>query len=558
MNNNNFNRRQFLQGALCSGLLYGAGSMPGLMPSVQAQTGGDGPAALNNKIVGNLFLSGGVDFRHLIVPAYDSSPDSFGNKYWKHRWRAHRVSETDQSTWQARFNNDYYPITVGGEGWNNNLTDTGGLNTGTTFGIWREAGWLIDMFLSGNVGLVFNAVGGTNRAHDLSSLMLNQGNLLSTQNQQDRSGWGGRLARSAGGNSLSLTSSPSPFSFGPLGNAPNYNPNAIDNKELISIQNSREIGLFDFDFADNQVDRTNQRMARTAKSYYAALRQEQVSSVYQKFMDHESKVRKFGELIKDRLESVPVPTYIQALMSGVNDLNGQAINPEPDLNSENFGNPRRVLRNSYSFGRQIQNFYDIVAANPELNPRVLSMNYGGWDSHNNQRQIPGVLANDPNTIESRGIESGFRDIFGGKFGNNPSSPNALHGGFSALWESLPNQSDRNNIVLTMAGEFGRQIRDNGDAGTDHGKGNMMLVIGEECQGGVYGEMFPDSEVDKYDNTQLNTPDIDARTEIDPLFASVCDWVTSSSGQYVFPRTASGYSGDAPFIERAGLFDSLMS
>ncbi len=553
MSTNNFDRRQFLQSALCSGLLYGAGSLPGFMSSAQAA-----PAPLNQRIIANLFFDGGVDFRHLIVPAYDPAPDSFGNKYWKHRWRAHRVSETNQATWQARFEDDYYPITVGGSGWNGGLVDVGGLNSGTTFGIWREAGWLIDMFRAGNVALVFNAVGGTNRAHDLSSLMLNQGNLLSSLNQQDRSGWGGRLARSAGGNSISLISSPTPFSFGPFGNSPNYNPNRIDNRELISIQNSREIGLFDFNFNDHQVNHRNQRRARTSKSYYAALRQETIPEVYEKFMDHESKVREFGNLIKARLESVPIPIYIQALMRGVNGPNGQPINPEPNPNSENFGDPRRVLRNSYSFGRQIQNFYDVVAANPELNPRVLSMRYGGWDSHNNQRVIPNVLASDPNTTESRGIESGFRDIFGGKFGSGQSSPNALHGGFSALWASLPNQSDRNNILLTMAGEFGRQIRDNGDAGTDHGKGNLMLVIGERCRGGVYGEMFPDSEVDKYDNTQLNTPDIDARTEIDHLFASVCNWVSPNSGQFVFPRTRSGYSGTAPIIERAGMFNALFT
>lgn len=552
MSTNNFNRRHFLQSALCSGLLYGTGALPGFMSSAQAA-----PAALNTKILANLFFSGGVDFRHLIVPAYDAAPDSFGNKYWKHRWRAHRVSETDQATWQARFEDDYYPITVGGSGWNSDLVDVGGLNSGVTFGIWREAGWLIDMFRAGNVGLVFNAIGGKTRAHDLASLRLNQGNVFSDQNQRDRSGWGGRLACSGDGNSLSLLSSPNPFSFGPGGSAPNYENNVIDNRNLISVQNSREIGLFDFDFDDHQVNHTNQRRARTSKSYYAALRQEVVGDVYQNFMDHESKVREFGELIKARLETVPIPIYIQALMRGVDGPNGQPINPEPNPNSENFGDARRVLRNSYSFGRQIQNFYDIVAANPELNPRVLSMQYGGWDSHNNQRQIPGVLASDPNTTEGRGIESGFRDIFGGKFGVNPSDANALHCGFSALWESLPNQSDRNNIVLSMAGEFGRQIRDNGDRGTDHGEGNLMLIIGEQCRGGIYGEMFPDSEVDKYDNEDLNTPDIDARTEMDPLFAAVCDWVVPNSGQYVFPRTGPDYSGEAPLIERVGLFDSLM-
>ena len=75
MSNNNFTRRHFLQSAFCSSLVYGAGSLPGFVSSANAA-----PAALNNKIIGNLFFDGGVDFRHLIVPAFNPSPDSFGYK----------------------------------------------------------------------------------------------------------------------------------------------------------------------------------------------------------------------------------------------------------------------------------------------------------------------------------------------------------------------------------------------------------------------------------------------------------------------------------------------
>ena len=186
----------------------------------------------------------------------------------------------------------------------------------------------------------------------------------------------------------------------------------------------------------------------------------------------------------------------------------------------------------------------------------MSLNYGGWDSHADQRQVPAGLASDPNNPNlSRGIESGFRDIFGGQFGNSPTDSSAFHGGFSALWESLP-QSDRSKVVLTIAGEFGRQIRDNGDAGTDHGSGNLMLVVSESCNGGVYGEVFPEDEVDKYDDVSLSTPDIDGRTEIDRLFAAVSDWVAPGSGRVVFPRTASGYSGVAPKLEDGVSFSNL--
>jgi len=531
------NRRQFLHSSLYTSLLYGAGGIPRLINEAAA-----GFVPLQNRILVNLFLEGGPDFRHMLVPAYDSSPDSFGHKYWKHRWRAHDLTD-NPSSWQQRWNDDYYHITVGGENWSGNLVDAGG--------IWKEAGWLIDMFRAGKAALVFNAVGGRNRAHDLSTLQLNQGNVLSGLNNADRSGWGGRLARSAAGNAISVTNTPSPFTFGPVGLAPNYNPNAIDNQNLIAVQNSREMGLNEADFTDNQANRPNQRMAMTLKNYYAGLRTESVGRAYQKFMDHEQKVRLFGQLIRDRLSDLPVPDLIQALYSSVS-IDGQPINPAPGDTAA-----RRVLRKSYSFGAQIRNLHDVLASNDLLGARTISMQYSGLDSHGDQlRPVPvGSDANDPGV--NRGIESGFKDIFGGQIGNNPSDSTALHGGFSALWQSL-NQVDLNKIVLAIAGEFGRQIRDNGDAGTDHGKGNLMLVISEQVAGGIYGEVFPDTEVDKYDDESLNTPDIEPRTDIDYLFSRVSDWVVSGSGNTVFPRlTATGLSEEeTPTLESGVSFESL--
>jgi hypothetical protein len=547
MSISNMNRRRFLQSAMYSSLLYGAGGFPGLSSNASA-------AALSNRILVNLNLSGGPDMRHLLVPAYDPAPDSFGGKYWNHRVRSHQLVETGVSA-QQRYEQDYYEFEIGGSTWNSaGLVDAANLNSGIKFGIWKEAGWLIDMLREGNVALICNAVGGTNRAHDLSSLMLSQGNVLSGLNNRDRSGWGGRVARSAGGNSISMSSSPSAFCFGPLGMAPNYNPNAIDNVDLISVQNAREIGLFDYDLEQSQQGDEDSKMARAAKSYYASLRQQNVALAYQKFMDHELKVRDFGEKIQGRLESVPIPTLIEALYSNVNGIN---IDPN---DAGNTG--RRVLLRT-SLGGQIRNLYDIIAANDLLSPRVLSMGYGSWDSHGDQRQVPGILATDPNNpYEYRGIETGLRDIFGGQYGANPIDPTALHCGFSALWESLPLRldggSDLSNIVVTVAGEFGRQIRDNGDSGTDHGKGNLMLVIGEGVTGGAYGEMFQEAEVDKYDDTSLNTPDIDPRSEIDSFFSKVADWVAPGSGTAVFPRTQSSYSGIDPLIEQANIFDNLMS
>lgn len=579
MNNTNLKRRRFIQSTLMTGLAAGSGGL--LLPkTAMAQTGA---VPLSNRLLLNLFLDGGPDHRHLIVPQYvapptnqagqntiadqttlDSDPvNAFAQLYWHHRQRSHSLAAAGQTA-EQRWNDDYYHFTVGGVDadsgfdWNGSgLVDVAGLNTNATgelvrFGIWKEASWLIDMFIQGNVAFVFNAVGGTNRAHDLSQLMMNQGNLLSTLNDQDRSGWGGRLARSAGGNALSVTSSPSRFCFGPVGNAPNYDPDAIDNRDLISVDDSRRIGLYDPGLDSNDHGDHDANMGRAAKNYYAALRQEVVSQAYLKFLDHEQKVRAFGEQVSGRLIGpdddnpiVPIPTVINALRNTVPGINVDPNNPQ--------STGRRVLRSS-SFANQIRNIYDVIAVNDLLTPTVISTNYGGWDTHGDQRRLPPELPTDPTTISSRGIESNYRDIFGGKYGNSPINGNALHGGFSALWDSL-SQQDLDKIVLTVAGEFGRQIRDNGDAGTDHGKGNLFMVIGDGVNGGVYGEMFPTSEIDKYDDS--GTPDITPLTELDHVFSQVCDWVSTGSGDSVFPRMASG-SSSTPDIEVANMFNSLFT
>ena len=541
-------RRRFIQAAALSSLAAGS-SIPKIASSATP--------SLQNKILMSLRLSGGPDFRHLIVPAYDSAPDSFGNKYWQHRRRSHGLSP-QASDWQRRWEEDYFPITVGGAGWNSNLNDTDNLNSGVTFGIWREAGWLIDMFQAGHVALIFNAIGGDNRAHDLSLMQLDQGNVNTLLNQSNRSGWGGRLARSAAGNVLSLTSTPNAFCFGPLGPAQGYNPNKVDNRDVLSVQNSREMGLFTSDLQNDQSAANSiayqNRSARALSAYYNGLRAEQVSQAFDKIMDHESKIREFSEKINDRLQTVPLPHLIEALYSGVNGPDGP-INAAPGSTT-----PRRVLTTGrQSLGEQIRNAYDVISSSDLVNPRVLSLEYPGWDTHKSQRVVPSTFATDPDNPDFnsyRGIETSLKSIFGGQYGINPSHPNSLHGGFSALWQSVTSQVSRDKIVLTMAGEFGRQIRDNADRGTDHGRGNLMLVIGERCKGGIYGDMFQDVEVDKFSDPNLNTPDIDPKTEIDHFFAKVCDWVEPNSGSIVFPRTAIT-STVTPMIEVPSMFDNLL-
>ncbi|MEO3693556.1 DUF1501 domain-containing protein [Roseateles paludis] len=84
---------------------------------------------------------------------------------------------------------------------------------------------------------------------------------------------------------------------------------------------------------------------------------------------------------------------------------------------------------------------------------------GGWDTHVNQGAAQGQLAN--------------------KLG-------ALGQGLAALADGLGDSL--RDTVIVVASEFGRTVRQNGTGGTDHGRGNVMWLLGGPVAGRkVYGE-----------------------------------------------------------------------
>jgi uncharacterized protein (DUF1501 family) len=97
-------------------------------------------------------------------------------------------------------------------------------------------------------------------------------------------------------------------------------------------------------------------------------------------------------------------------------------------------------------------------------------------------------------------------------------------------EVAPEVEDQTTWMIS--GEFGRQLRGNGDGGTDHGRGNSVLLIGKQVKGGLYGDMFPNSELELFEKSGK---DILGQTEMEPLFAKLCDWLKPSSGHSVFPK-----------------------
>src|SRR2546427_1999142 len=109
------------------------------------------------------------------------------------------------------------------------------------------------------------------------------------------------------------------------------------------------------------------------------------------------------------------------------------------------------------FGQALRQIAQLTKANVGL--EVAFAEVGGWDTHVNQGAAQGQLATR--------LDDLARSI-------------------AALTTDLGDQME-DTVVLTMS-EFGRAVGENGNRGTDHGHGNVMLAIGGGVHGGrVYGK-----------------------------------------------------------------------
>jgi uncharacterized protein (DUF1501 family) len=111
------------------------------------------------------------------------------------------------------------------------------------------------------------------------------------------------------------------------------------------------------------------------------------------------------------------------------------------------------------FGNALRQLAQLVKADVGL--RLGFAEAGGWDTHVNQGDGNGQLANRLK-----------------EFGQ----------GIAALLTDLGEQRD-DVLVVTMS-EFGRTVRENGSRGTDHGHGNVMMLFGNGVDGGKVHGRWP--------------------------------------------------------------------
>ncbi len=415
-----------------------------------------------------IMLAGGPDMRYLIVPPYESSSGTYGNAFWTARARTYGISPDNAEALAAKWE-EYHHLE----------------SSGTIFGIHARCGWLRDQFVAGNVAIISNVFISRNRDHAHSRLRLEQGDMDAATSDQGRSGWGGRLAKICGKNICSLTSSVRQVCYGPHPT----NPADHDNSNVIDAKDTRNMGLYEYDsdYPDGNSWRWNTRgiMSRALTSYYAAkARSLSTDSPYYRIIQHEQSVRSFGRQVNARLDSVPVPEAIEALYTS------------------DSGNQL----DSSGFAYQVRNIYDVLACEDILETNILSADYDGWDNHRYMQE---------------NIEPHLEDILGTNKGLD-----VLHAQLNA---NQPGKAER--LVFLLYGEFGRQLAANGDHGTDHGEGNYCLLIGSRINGGIYGEMFPTSEIPRFSQPG---EDIEGKTSYERVFARLCDAIKSGSSDSVIP------------------------
>lgn len=109
------------------------------------------------------------------------------------------------------------------------------------------------------------------------------------------------------------------------------------------------------------------------------------------------------------------------------------------------------------FGNSLKQVAQLMKAN--LGVEAAFSDIGGWDTHQNQGNANGQLANRLTDFSE---------------------------GVAAFWQDMGDEAE--NVTLVTMSEFGRTARQNGTGGTDHGHANVMFVLGGQVKGGkVYGK-----------------------------------------------------------------------
>jgi len=167
------------------------------------------------------------------------------------------------------------------------------------------------------------------------------------------------------------------------------------------------------------------------------------------------------------LESMYTATPDTALMASGRET-FEAIKFVDAINKRPYTPANGAQYPAAEFGRGLQQIAKLIKADSGVEAAFVDI--GGWDHHTNEApQLTQLLQ---------------------QFGNS----------LSAFAKDLGDQMA--DVVLVTMSEFGRTAKEDGNGGTDHGHGNVMMVLGGPVRGGkIYGRwpgLEPEQLYDKRD------------------------------------------------------------
>jgi uncharacterized protein (DUF1501 family) len=107
-----------------------------------------------------------------------------------------------------------------------------------------------------------------------------------------------------------------------------------------------------------------------------------------------------------------------------------------------------------SFGTSLRSAAALIKA--DIGVEAVQVDIGGWDTHSAQDPLAGSMATTMSQFSTA---------------------------LAALYKDLVAGAQAQSVTVVIVSEFGRNVRENGSRGTDHGRGNVMFVMGKNVAGG---------------------------------------------------------------------------
>jgi uncharacterized protein (DUF1501 family) len=169
-----------------------------------------------------------------------------------------------------------------------------------------------------------------------------------------------------------------------------------------------------------------------------------------------------------------------------------------------------------SFARGLRSTAALIKA--DIGVEAIQIDLSGWDTHSNQ---------DPLGV-------------GGAAGSMFNTMRTLGNAIGAFHADVIGSGLAQNVTIVVMSEFGRNVRQNGSFGTDHGRGNCMFVLGRNITGGrVLLNSWPGLAREQLENNQDLRVTLDHR---DVLAEIVKNRLNNANTSIVFPDYTPTFRG----------------